>query len=311
MPSSLILSFCYADIPYVLSVWQDLLPTDSNVKIICATKGLFNRLSLLLQSDFLDLDVNSVSVSSDPLLLVDSFSHVYLFTLGSRKIADLILKSQRLGKEVFYQDCYFSLDNYSLRLINPLRYLFSGRRSSICSTSLAFKQILRQLWYDPLRRSMIFSGDSHCWLRPDVVASLSSPNITPVKFSAKLFMPSKSLLFALNSTQNSLSIDWDFFRMLGYKLYYKPHPLPTSDYSFYPDFVKPYAEEIDPSQIYFGQDSFLVSCYSYSLASTPQSISLAKIFYDYIHPLLNLYCNLASYTPSDYHQLSSLLSGHH
>ena len=141
------------------------------------------------------------------------------------------------------------------------------------------------------------------------MSQLSFPNITPITFSPVISLPPKSLLFTLNSTENKIPIDWSFFKALNYNLYYKPHPLSTSDYSHYPDFVRPFASEIDPSQIEFGNNSFLVSFYSFSLSSTSQSISLARIYLKNIHPYFELYCNLASHSPSDLNQLSTLLFG--
>ena len=263
---------------------------------------------LLSSYESLGLDSSHIIVTSDALSIVSSYDNIYLFTMGSKQIFDIVIKCQSLGKEVFYQDCYFSLEHYSKRFVNPLLYLFPKYRSHFCPPLVAIKQILKQLWFDPFQKSIIFSADSHCWPVFSIISSLSFPNIQPFRLTPVLSMPSKSLLFTLNSCDNKLPIDWDLFKSSGYDLYYKPHPLPSSDYAHYPYFVKPYAKDVDPSQIYFRNDSFLVSLFSFSLSSTIQSISLARIFHNNIHPLNVLYCNLATYLPSDSDQLTTLLS---
>lgn len=308
MPSTLILSFCYADIPYVLSTWQQLSRDISDVQIICVNQGLLDRILQISQAESLDINSNSAFVSHDPASIVDLCSQLYLFTMGSLDIANVVLYCLHNGITVFYQDCYFDLDNYSTRLINPFWHLLSKYRASFCSPMTVVKQIFRQIWYDPLKRSVIFSGDSHCWIIPSIVARLPFPNVTPMRFTSKLSMPPNSLLFTLNSTENQLSIDWEFFKSSGYALYYKPHPLTASDYNRYPDFVKPFAERVDPAQIFFPENSFLLSFYSTSLASTSQSISLSNMYYKTIHPLLRLYSSFAVYSPSTYEQLASMLS---
>ena len=263
---------------------------------------------MLNESELLDIPASNLISFSEIFPLLANASSLYLFTMGSVEILRLISYAIDNNIRVLYRDCYFPSKYQHLRLIDPLSHLFSPYRSSFCPSRIVLKQAIRQLLTDPFRTTMYFSGDSHCWPTNELYDKLEYFELSPLALTTLFDCPSRSLLFTLNSTQNNIPIDWDYFYSSGYSLFYKPHPVPCSDYAFYPDYVKPMAANFDPSQIHFDDTSFLVSFYSFSLASTNQSISLANLYFNLIHPLQRLYRDNAVFVPSTIDDLNSILA---
>ena len=305
--TSSIFSFCFADIAFALSAWQKLTSINEKAVIFCYSQALYDRILLINGDLAAQIPKGCIRLLHDFQLAIEECDTIYLFTLGTLEIVKLISLSVSLDIKVCYTDCYFDSVHHSLRLINPLLHLFSSHRSALCPASDVLKQVVRQLLYDPLRQSMYFSGDSHCWPSKRLYKKLTYANVVPIKFPTVFNFPPASLLFTLNSTENEIPIDWSYFKESGFSLFYKPHPIPSSDYACYPDFVKPFTVNIDPGQIFFGSSSFLVSFFSFSLASTKQSISLAHLYLAEIHPLLRIYLANAAHLPCEFSQLNSLL----
>ena len=303
-----IFSFCFADIPYVLAAWQKLSQSSQAPIIIYSSEALLGKILFLNEAEQLQIPASSFIHFTRSALDSHKYECFYLFTMGTVEIINMILFATSNGIKVFYRDCYFPSQYQRMRLIDPLAHFLSPYRSSLCPSKTVLKQAVRQLIADPLRRTMYFSGDAHCWPTQSLFAKLDQISLNPLRLTTLLDFPSHSLLFTLNSTENSIPIDWDYFKLLGYSLFHKPHPLPSSDYAFYPDFVKPIASEVDPSQVFFDNTSFLVSFYSFTLASTKQSISLANLYLRSIHPLLRLYRDNATYVPSTIYELDAILS---
>ena len=302
-----IFTFCFADIPYVLSAWQNCTRNNEIPIIFYQSKAHFDRICMISNAQNLQIPPSNLIQLNELESSLRYYHSIYLFTLGTSEIVNIILIAFRYNINVFYHDCYFEAEHQPLRLVNPLRHFFSRYRSTFCPPYICLKQVLCQLLYDPLRRNMYFSGDSHCWPTERLFKRLSQISISPLKLTPLFSLPPKSLLFTLNCTENDIAIDWNYFKATGYSLYYKPHPSPSNDYSCYPDYVAPIAANVDPGQISFTSSSFIVSFFSFSLASTKQSISLTAIYLNSVHPLMRLYVDKASHVPLDTAQLTSVL----
>ena len=234
MSRAAIFSFCFADIPFVLSAWKHEAKHHEKPLILAASQKLRSRIIDLAFDNEVLMDYHSVVCDLSSSRNLASFSKIYLFTLGTLPICRIVLKALSAKVPVYYKDCYFSLLYYDYRLINPFFHILSGYRSALCSPIEVLKQLLRQIRHDPFRRKLYFSGDSHCWLSKSIVYNLCVCSLDPLRLRLKVTIPPKALIFTLNSTENNVPINWNFFQASGFNLYYKHHQLKSSDYSCYP-----------------------------------------------------------------------------
>ena len=301
-----IYSFCNADIRYVFSKWCELTRLGHDVLIITDQLSLKDKILNLRSSNFQPPLVSDIVVTTRPYILHYKPTSVYLFTLGTYLICNLVHDLISFSVPIFYEDCYFDISLYHVRLINPFIQLFSRYSSQICSKKRLIAQCLRQIFFDPFRQRFLFTGDGNVWLPPRYLSRLYPANVTFADFKTSSILPKRALLFVFSSTENCLPINWTFFQKLDLKLFYKPHPNPSCDYAHYPEFISPIYSGLDISSIEIPDSSYIVGFFSTSL-SRSHSISLAKIYHLYIFPLTAAYLTKVSYCPQSFSELLQIL----
>lgn len=306
---NLIYCFCPADIPFVAATWLSLQKSNAVASIVFANEKLYD---LLTHSIF---ESSAFKPPSSPYFFNTYHLHtnhcesVYLFTLGTLEICNLVLFYIRCSIPVYYRDCYIKHSNYPLRLVSPLHILLSRYPRIYCTRTLLIRQILYQIFRDPFRTSLFFAADSHCWLSLRYFNKLIPLSMAPLPFSKYFHVPPNSLVFTLSSTENNILINWQFFQSLPYQLYFKPHPYASSDYHNYPSYVLPLDGPPDINSYLFSTTSFLLGFFSFALTSTHRSISLAQIYYAALPKYLEVaYLSSVTFKPLNYKELAAILT---
>ncbi len=314
MTEIVISSNCLADLNLVFSTFIHYSTNQSNRVILCTPSA---RHSHLIKSHFslngviLDNQVIiTVSNDNDINTLIEVNDIFFLFTLGSKLTCSLAYRCIHLNKPIYYQDCYFDRAYLPERYQSPLLALLGLNHSSLCSWKTQLLQIVRQFIYDPFFTRYFFSADSHCWLTKKYVNRLlrMPPNILLLQDKKVATIPTRSIVFVLNSVDNDTLIPWEFFKALDFSCYYKPHPSVAQDYANYPSFIQPIYAQHRIEQIHFPSDSFLIGLTSNALSSTKQSISLCKLIDKEFNPLRFQYALKSRFLPTNLHDLLSILN---
>ena len=313
----LILSLCHHDVPFAIyyyHVYVELgYDVDIGTDVITRCRAL-NRL-FSGQSLFSLNHLPTIQLNSDICSLTSGYHKVLIFTLGTYEICKAVHKALANKSQILYIDCYFKEIDllYEHRLVDPVKSLVSSiSKPQLSSRIQLIKQIIKQLLYDPFKKTYYFSADSHCWFTPRSLSLLhitKQNHIDYSSFKKTHVSPAKSIIFVFGVYDNlPISVDWPFWLASGFELYYKPHPNPAMSYQMYPTFVQPIFHEVSPLEIEFTKDSYMVGFYSTSLGYTDQSISLLLLHRSPPSPLRLAYASNAGHLPTSKSELQSLLS---
>lgn len=313
----LILSLCHHDIPFAIyyynsyaSLGYDVYIGTNDVLRSSAIGRLFSlqSLSSLKHPPVVQLDTNIQS-------LIRGYQKVLIFTLGTYEICKAVRHALANKSQILYVDCYFKELEllYELRLVEPVRALVSSAlKPQLSSRTQLIKQIIKQLLFDPLRKTYYFSADSHCWFTSRYLALLHTESLGYIDYSTfkKTYVsPPKSVIFVFGVYDNlPVCVDWSFWLASGFDLYYKPHPNPAMSYQEYPSGVRPIFQQVSPLEIEFSGDSYMIGFYSTCLGYTTQSISLLLLHNLTPSPLRLAYAVKAGHLPACKSELQSLLS---
>lgn len=310
----LILSLCHHDVPYVVYYYRILLSRGVDVSIGTDDPVRRHSLQQLFISEIKPPGRQPL-ISYDPSIqtLFGIHENVLVFTLGTYEICNVIVQSLARESQILYIDCYFCdiQQVYHHRLVDPFAALFTHHCGhQLSSRFQLIKQLIKQLIYDPCRKTYYFSADSHCWLTKPTLARLriEPSSIDYTSFRKTHLVPPKSLIFVLG-VHDVLppSIDWSFWLASGFNLYFKPHPNPSMSYRYYPASIQPIFNHVSPLSIEFTADSFMIGFFSTALGYTKQSISLFLMDNSSPHPLRLAYAVHSGHLPSCKSELLNLL----
>ena len=302
-----IISGCPADIPYVAAQYKKLIREGKKVEIIATSASQVN---MILKARF----VNAIEVKKDSIRLsklsdmeTTNIENMYIFTLGTLELARITLRARERGIRVYYKDCYFDRSKYGLRLISPIKEIWRKKKSEYNASRIRqIKQLIKQLRYDPFKRKIIFSGDTHCWIRTEIIEELHHNEIERLEYRKEIWLPDKSIVFAFSKRNRDNLVPWEKFEDEGYTLYCKQHPREQNHFP-YPERIKRIESKYDINAIGISEKSYLVGFATHALASSSRSISLTYIYNKEVGPLVREYVEGAAFKPETMEELMNIL----